>query len=504
MRCTLNEVMAGRMALAGAGVLLAVWRARAGALQGWHRRLFGGLLALCAVAGIFAYYDFGRFGFIGYWDLYHYYMGSKYSDEVGYHDLYAASLVADAEGRRKFQNIRQIRDNRTQQIIPVQRVLEQRERYKGSFSPLRWAEFKKDLGWFQKHEKARYWKSILLDRGYNPTPVWDRVGSLVTNNVSLHTPYGVYILVMLDVLLLAILFAGVGWGFGPIAMGFLMLAWGANPLHMVPLKGALLRLDWLAALVLGACFFRKRWYALAGGLVAYSASVRVFPLVFLAGPTFKVGWELIRQRRLPPWAKRFFAAFAGTGLVLVGLGSLSSAHGPDLGRWQQFAEKIAVHSQVTSHQRSGLEYLIGREHGLLWIGAALLLLAAFALAVRNMEEERLLPAGLLPMFLLTSAASYYYSVAAILVLLFADVRRRWDAAGLSLLLCAYGACAAVAISEQATKGRVNSTSWSIALLALSLYVIVRFAVVPGVPAKPAARTERPGLAVAGSRSDEPV
>ena len=53
-------------------------------------------LALIATLGLAAYFEWGRFprGYVHHWDMYHYYMGSKYFDEVGYEGLYDATAVA--------------------------------------------------------------------------------------------------------------------------------------------------------------------------------------------------------------------------------------------------------------------------------------------------------------------------------------------------------------------------------------------------------------------------
>lgn len=54
------------------------------------------------------------------WNVYHYYLGSKYFDKLGYTELYAATLAADdlvapelPEGSRTLQSVRVTRDMRT-------------------------------------------------------------------------------------------------------------------------------------------------------------------------------------------------------------------------------------------------------------------------------------------------------------------------------------------------------------------------------------------------------
>lgn len=476
MSFTLTQLLVAKIGLCVGGIGLAAWYTFHVARTGRHRRLFHALAGLLALLGVASYHDFGNFGFVGYWDLYHYYLGSKYSHEVGWHDLYNASVVADAEGGRVFRRIEKIRDNRTQRIIAVRKVLEQRERYKALFSEPRWQEFKQDLGFFQRRLSPKTWEKILRDRGYNPSPVWDRVGSLITSRLPLSDPWTISALVWLDRLLMMAALATILWAYGLPVMLLFLVAWGCNPLHMIPVKGAFLRLDWLAALLAGAACFKKEKHLLAGVLLAYSAMVRVFPLVFLGGLLLRAGWELVEARRVLPWARRFFLGFSLSALVLAAAGSFDSANRFDLGRWQQFKEKIDVHSAVHSIQRSGLEYLVGwHQHTSLRWAAGLLLLAGFAWAARRMERDRLLPAGFVALFVFVSPASYYFCLASLIVLLFHGLERKADLLGLASLLCAYAATALVTLHYGVTKHLNIAWTWSWCLLGLALVTIARFA-----------------------------
>ena len=60
-------------------------------------------LVLANLVGVCIVFHLGLFMYPKPWilvhahDIYHYYMGSKYSPEVGYLDLYQATTIADAE-----------------------------------------------------------------------------------------------------------------------------------------------------------------------------------------------------------------------------------------------------------------------------------------------------------------------------------------------------------------------------------------------------------------------
>ena len=62
----------------------------------WKKAVAGAL----AVLGVLSYFQFLDIGYPGFYhrhELFHYYLGSKYSAEHQYVGLYRASLVADAE-----------------------------------------------------------------------------------------------------------------------------------------------------------------------------------------------------------------------------------------------------------------------------------------------------------------------------------------------------------------------------------------------------------------------
>ena len=100
----------GYYLLPAAGMALAValyvlWSRRAteriepGAL-GVARGMVLALLVASAAFSVVAYNNFFAFHYGGYlnaYEFYHYYLGSKYSSEIGYFDLYGATVAADME-----------------------------------------------------------------------------------------------------------------------------------------------------------------------------------------------------------------------------------------------------------------------------------------------------------------------------------------------------------------------------------------------------------------------
>lgn len=266
--------------------------------------LHGILLAVLLVAAIFSagnYADnFGkwRYGSIfNAYEFYHYYMGSKYTREIEYTNLYAASLVADEETGLKYSNSEKtIRNLATGGYIPVAQVLQDKQQYKDLFSKPRWEEWVKDIRFFKRELVSGRWNGVLRDKGYNATPVWGMlVGGFLSNQVSTDNRTGMLCLASLDLVLIGATLLFVAWAFGPRAALFMVLLMGTHYMmkwsHM---KGAYLRTDFAMSLVISVCLLKKERYKLAGAFTAYSVLSRVFPAVFLFGIGAKLFWELCR------------------------------------------------------------------------------------------------------------------------------------------------------------------------------------------------------------------
>lgn len=259
------------------------------------------LLLLTAVAALavenYRATDYKRFDtYINAYEFYHYYIGTKYAREVGYTDMYAASLIADSETGMKWRHntgtIRNLSNGRHENF---KKFLEQADEYKAKFTPERWEEFKKDIVWFKDRLVQGRWDGILRDKGYNGTPVWTMlVGGLLSNRVSTDSKWGMGFLALLDPLLILITFGVVVWAFGWRTALLMIILLGTNYMmkwwHM---KGAYLRTDWAMCMVMSVCMIRKKQFAAAGALTGYAALSRIFPAVLLFGIGAKLFWNII-------------------------------------------------------------------------------------------------------------------------------------------------------------------------------------------------------------------
>ena len=137
------------------------------------------LAILLAYAGlsVAGYYRFSPATFFDQYDEYdilHYYLNAKYSDELGYDMLYPAIIVADSLTVNRFQGrITKYRHAADHSYRTREQAVAMAPEIKGLFKEKRWKEFVADYHFLQGRIRNGTWKTILQDRGYNATPVWN-------------------------------------------------------------------------------------------------------------------------------------------------------------------------------------------------------------------------------------------------------------------------------------------------------------------------------------------
>lgn len=338
---------------------------RAKAANFGYQVFIGVLLALVAFLSVGNYLSWGkwRYGaFVNAYEFYHYYIGSKYSPELGYYNMYNATLVADSVTGRQYNNT-QIRDLTTGIKVDSAKVLEKKDEFiklfgdAGIDSP-RWQEFLMDIRWFKTKLTPTRFSDMIGDKGYNATPVWTMlVRGILSENVSTtdpapaivdlpvrayraamawlfggeiypDEPNGMLFLALLDLMLITLATGCVVWAFGLRAAFLMLIVLGTSyVMSYSHMKGAYLRTDFTMSLIIGICLLKKDHYALAGSFIAYSCLSRVFPAVFFFGLGAKLAWHAIgavpvylRKTKVPGAALAFLAAAVGmvAGLAVVG------------------------------------------------------------------------------------------------------------------------------------------------------------------------------------------
>jgi len=293
-----------RLALALGGGLFLIYEARARKLgEPMRPRTRRRLLYLLTGIAFLAYFDFfnPNTRYSEYYhrhEFYHYYLGSKFSNEVGYTRLYECTAIAEIElGRGDEIRKREIRDLRVNLIKPMtdSYIFTNPERCKKHFTPERWEAFKKDVQWFYESARGSYWESMQKDHGYNPPPVWTMAGKFFGSFAPAGDTF-FKLLASIDVILQAAALLMMGWAFGPRIMMVGAIFWGVNGAgNFYWTGGAFLRQDWIFLFIAAACLARKRKFALAGAALTYSTLLRVFPVLAFIGWGIIIGIDVFRR-----------------------------------------------------------------------------------------------------------------------------------------------------------------------------------------------------------------
>lgn len=430
-----------KIVIASLAIVLAVlWHfVKRGKIRGKAELCFDVALILVAAASVFAYFEFGwlRFGrYMNPHDVYHYYIGAKYSQEHGYFDLYRCSLIADKEmqGIYKQGTIRNLETHRTESAA---QVLKEKDKYKAHFTPERWEEFKKDIAYFQSVMPAYKWNRVLGDKGYNATPVWNSVARWLCEHAPTDSVWAMRCLTYIDLVCLVLMFLTVWAAFGWRVMLFAVIFHGTNYfMAFVHIKGAFMRLDWLALVIMALCLLRLRWYKTAGGLLAYAGMARVFPVIFGFGLGAKMvfnglaaAWDRIKKHTHPtPLNRDYIAFFLALAVVSVLLVGASAFYDGGFHLWRNFFSKIAVHDKDISTTRAGFKYIflwsvankaqVFEQRQIAWWSIIIVVLLVTAFLARKAEDYETVAIGFIPVFFMTAPTFYYYVMLLVPMFLF--------------------------------------------------------------------------------------
>jgi hypothetical protein len=368
------------------------------------------------------------------WNQYHYYVGSKYFGELGYFDLYAATLTADddflaAGGApdKSYSHVGRSRDMHSYELLPREEIVGSWDR--SVFTEERLAELGADSRWIRALTPDKKARRMLSDLGYNPAPPWVLLGKPVAELVELGGP--LYpVITASDLAMVALALLALWWGFGARA-AFIGAIWlHLAPMNLGRMSGTFFNYDWLAASAVAMACWHKDRPKLAGVALSWAAMTRVFPGLIALPVVIRTGWDLVVRRKRPE-AKRlaFTIAFcAACGFLFVA----SHGTGRGLGTWLEWKEKIVHHSAThatTGSERVGLARLVRhqpdddrfwrsarrsdgfeatahrRKQVAVVLGLALLLAALW----RRPDHEAML-AMLFAGWMLTTSSRYYASI----------------------------------------------------------------------------------------------
>ncbi|HUJ60612.1 MAG TPA: glycosyltransferase 87 family protein, partial [Kofleriaceae bacterium] len=293
-----------------------------------------------AALSVFAFTNFGQLhgvnGIVHPWEQYHFFVGSKYLGEVGYFDIYKATILADREGTHELDDIRSTRDLHDFNLLGLEKAMADKDRVRARFSDDTWADFKAD--WANLSRWPAPWEDVVSDHGNSGSPAWALVAlPFVEMFGSSHT--GQWLLASIDMLLMAAMFAFLFRTFGSSTGAFGLVIWCLAPFCYDYLGGSILRWDWLFALGMAIGFYKRERPIIAGAFLGYAILSKIFPIFFAFALGFRLIVESVRERRLHPHLWRLAAGAAGCAAVFVIASSIVFG-GPSI--WKQYADRIDV------------------------------------------------------------------------------------------------------------------------------------------------------------------
>jgi hypothetical protein len=296
--------------------------------------------AALAALSVFAFINFGQFHGTGrlvhVWEQYHFYLGAKYQKEVGWFDLYKATLLADRESVNALAGVTQTRDVSTFELVSVDEALKDSARVRGQFSDERWAEFKSD--WAKMSREPVNWRNVVSDHGNSNSPAWSVIASPIANLLPFNSVTQ-QILGALDFVLMGVLWWFIYRTFGTRVASIGLVIAASLPIVFNYLAGSFLRWDWVFAVGMAICFLKRERYATAGAFFGYAIATKLFPLFFGVALLAKAALEIIRSRKIPQKYLRFgVSAFATLALFVA----LSSAMFGSPKVWTEYKKRIDV------------------------------------------------------------------------------------------------------------------------------------------------------------------
>jgi len=313
-------------------------------------RKLNAAFVIVAALSLFAWTNFGALrgggGLVHRWEQYHFYFGSKYLREVGYFDLYKATLLADRETGGVLRGASRTRDLSTFDEAPIPSDYLQpaglppppgsdAARVRAKFSDERWRSFKAD--WLALSRGDTIWAQAVLDHGNSGSPAWAVLAAPIAYLTGISHD-GQVAMGLVDPLLMFALFVALYFTFGLRPTCVALTIWSLIPFSFDYLAGSLLRWDWLFALGLCLVCWQRKRPASAGACLGYAVASKLFPLFFGVGLLFKSLWDLSRTRRLDARMVRFGAGAAVAMLVSVIVSS--AAFGPSI--WVEYEKRIQV------------------------------------------------------------------------------------------------------------------------------------------------------------------
>jgi hypothetical protein len=291
-------------------------------------------------------------------EFFHYYLGSKYSNEVSYDRLYKCAALADyQDGYLAKDKTREIRNLITNNMESSAIVRDNPSLCLSHFSAERWKSFLYDVTWFRHSMDSADYEKIFSDHGYNPTPVWTILGKTISS-LSPISNTQVYAIGALDLVLLTLTWIIVFRTFGLEIAALCMVFWGCNYFaHFGWTGNGFLRSDWIVCSLLGICALKSNRQKLAGFLLVYAGLVRIFPLALLGGVTLHLILNCIKDKNFSS-IKKYRSLLLSAIVSAIALIVIATANNSGIETWKDFSHNTKKHYETISTNMMGMRTVL--------------------------------------------------------------------------------------------------------------------------------------------------
>ena len=307
----------------------------------WEKQRLWGARILTLLM-VFAWCNFGllrgNFGMVHEWEQFHFYLGAKYQQEVGWFNLYKAAILADRESTHTLDRMTQTRDITNFEVISVDQAMKDGPQVRAKFSDARWAEFKEDWRRMQISSPGIGFDRIMMDHGNSNSPAWALIAHPIAELFPIDRSNQTFI-GLLDMFLMGIMWWFIWRSFGPRPTLVAVLIWAALPIVFDYLAGSFLRWDWLFCLGMAIVFMKREKWATAGAFFGFAVATKLFPVFFGVALGIRALLVYQREKKLAVRYRRFAVGAFASALTAV---LLSSAMFGGFWAWKEYKQRIDV------------------------------------------------------------------------------------------------------------------------------------------------------------------